>query len=136
MYKLEKAVLRGCDPRIKDRHGRDALSFAAMIGSISCVEFLLTSKGRHDVSSADRDGLTPLHWACRSRAAQPDIVIALVKAGFNVNVQSHDEDFTPLMYVVRSAEAANLHAVRHLLASGADLSLQNKEGHTAAAMVR
>jgi len=136
VHKLEKAVMRGCDPRTKDRHGRDALSFAAMIGSISCVEFLLASKEIHDVSSADRDGLTPLHWACRSRAAQPDIIIALIKAGFDVNVQSHNEDFTPLMYAVHAAEAANLHAVRHLLASGADLSLQNKEGNTATAMAR
>mmetsp|Transcript_107695 Transcript_107695/g.246628 ORF Transcript_107695/g.246628 Transcript_107695/m.246628 type:complete len:285 (-) Transcript_107695:6-860(-) len=136
VHKLEKAVLCGCDPTTKDRYGRDALSFAAMIGSISCVEFLLASKERHDVSSADRDGLTPLHWACRSKAAQPDIAIALIEAGFDVNVQSHDEDFTPLMYAVRAAEAADLHVVRHLLASRADLSLQNKEGHTAAGMVR
>ncbi|KIW67030.1 hypothetical protein PV04_06308 [Phialophora macrospora] len=55
--------------RLKDKQGRLPLHFAAARGESKMVQFILDSSAEDDhsmVNTADFDGWTPLHWACRS----------------------------------------------------------------------
>lgn len=62
------ALERDSDLSVKDHQSRTILQHTAMGGSADMVERLLSNKDRRYFNVEDIDGLTPLHWACRSGA--------------------------------------------------------------------
>ena len=69
--------------RLKDKQHRLPLHHAAAQGNVSMVNFILESSNEDDVVMtrvADRDGWTPLHWACRSdQANRPNVIWTLLE---------------------------------------------------------
>lgn len=87
-----------------------------------------------DVQAADKNGVTPLHFAVRFR--NPAAVEALVAHGADVNQACRRIGSTPLHRAVTQTGApgtagrgeAARQIVEILLAAGADASLENKSG--------
>ncbi len=86
-----------------------------------------------DVNDADKNGVTPLHFAVRFR--MPTAVQTLLEHGANVNQQCRKSESTPLHRAVTSTgapgtagmqkEAAEIVAL--LLDHGADTNIRNKK---------
>jgi tankyrase len=104
------------------------------------IEALL--KAGADIQEADKNGVTPLHHAVRFRS--PAAVAVLLERGANVNQACKRSGSTALHRAVTSTGApstAGKHAearqiIELLLRYGADPSLRNKSGKTAADYVR
>jgi tankyrase len=91
-----------------------------------------------DVHAADKNGVTALHHAVRFRS--PMAVKTLIEFGANVNQACRKSGSTPLHRAVTSTGAPGTAGKQHqsreiielLLAAGADPSIRNKRGKTAA----
>lgn len=154
-YNITRLLLRGVDPNAKDARGRLALEIAMREDSSKALESLLAApgldvnspnakgetplmlaalKGRLDWvqslvkrgSAVNREGWTPLHYACSG----PDNGVAawLLSQGANINARSPNGS-TPLM-LAAGYGAIDLPAL--LLKAGADGSLRNQQGLAAA----
>ncbi|MCV2348276.1 ankyrin repeat domain-containing protein [Paucibacter sp. Y2R2-4] len=154
-YNITRLLLRGVDPNVKDARGRLALEIAMREDSSKALESLLAApgldvnspnakgetplmlaalKGRLDWvqslvkrgSAVNREGWTPLHYACSG----PDNGVAawLLSQGANINARSPNGS-TPLM-LAAGYGAIDLPAL--LLKAGADGSLRNQQGLAAA----
>lgn len=82
-----------------------------------------------DLQAKDKNGFTALHWAAWSGLTE--CCTLLLNAGLDIN-QPEDNGYTPLML---AALRGNDILVGNLLALGADASLKNYKGHTAADIV-
>lgn len=51
----------GANPNVKDKYDLTPVADAAFRGQIDCVK-ILVERGKADLSIANRDGMTPLHW--------------------------------------------------------------------------
>ena len=88
------------------------------------VTWLIESGANVDLQ--DKDGLTALHYACMSDNSC-EVVSCLIKNGANINTCTGNK-VTPLM---RAAEKGNSDVVSLLIAHGANVDLQDKDGDTA-----
>lgn len=79
-----------------------------------------------DLQAKDKNGFTALHWAAWSGLTE--CCTLLMNAGLDIN-QPEDNGYTPLML---AALRGNDILVGNLLALGADASLKNYKGQTAA----
>ena len=79
-----------------------------------------------DVDLQDKDGLTALHYACKTDNSC-EVVSCLIKNGANINACTGNK-VTPLM---RAAKKGNSDVVSLLIAHGANVDLQDKDGDTA-----
>jgi ankyrin repeat protein len=154
-YNVTRLLLRGIDPNVKDARGRLALDIAMREDSSKAMESLLNApaldvnspnakgetplmlaalKGRLDWvqklvkrgAAVNREGWTPLHYACSG----PDNGVAawLLSQGAAINARSPNGS-TPLM-LAAGYGAIDLPAL--LLKAGADGSLRNQQGLAAA----
>lgn len=89
----------------------------------ACVDFLRIG---FSPDSRDDRGVPILSLAIRGR--HRDLVDLLLSKGANVNAVSHDRGNSPLM---EAAVRGDSETVDQLLAAGADLNLQSKNGQTA-----
>jgi ankyrin repeat protein len=96
---------------------------AARRGDREAVRALLKQGG--DVSVAEGDGTTALHWA--ARAGDAELVQMLVYAGANVKAATRLGAYTPLMMAAQSGHAA---AVQALVAGGSDVKATSTTGTT------
>ena len=78
-----------------------------------------------DVSAAEGDGTTALHWA--ARAGDAELVQVLVYAGANVRATTRLGAYTPLMMAAQAGQPA---AVAALIAGGADVKATSTTGTT------
>ncbi|KAI0449753.1 hypothetical protein F5B21DRAFT_519839 [Xylaria acuta] len=81
--------------RYLDELGRTVLWHAVSTGSLSAVKYFIT----HDATSlsmADKNGMTPLHVACR--LGYGDVARALLQAGANPNVTTTTPGLTAAHY--------------------------------------
>ena len=93
---VQHLLQAGADPLITDNFGRNALfaaSFNTGSAGLTMVECILDSAYDKQallelVSAPMKDGRTALHAACAS--SNVDVVHRLLKAGADVNAQSHD----------------------------------------------
>ena len=113
------------DPRVEVElaapNGNTALMMAAFKRNKPATLALL-EKG----ASVNRSGWSPLHYAAAGGAA--DIATILIERGAALNARA-PADLTPLMMAAREGHES---AVAMLLDAGADASLVNSEGLTAA----
>lgn len=77
------------------------------------------------VNAKDKDGRTPLHWACRG--VHLDIVKYLVENGADVNAEDNNKVVPLHSLGVRNSTAA----IESLLAKGADINVKDYSSHTA-----
>lgn len=113
------------DPRVKLElaapNGNTALMMAAFKRNMPAVQALL-AKG----AAVNRPGWTPLHYA--GAGGDAEIVRVLLAHKADVNAPSPGK-LTPLMLAAREGQESSVQA---LLDAGADTSLKNNEGLTAA----
>ena len=105
------------------------LSFHAKLGRLDQVQLAIQSG--QNVNDKDGEGRTALHWAVDR--AQEAMVHALVEQhGANVNAQD-GEGATPLHY---AAMCEHIPLTLYLLQHGADPSIEDESGESAAEAVR
>jgi hypothetical protein len=119
---------RGADPNRADGYGHLPLHRAVAAGHAQVVQLLLDH--RADPRATDLNGDTALHWA--AARARADLIDRLVDLGLDVNARGYG-GATPL-HKVRSTR--DLAATEQLLRRGADRSLRDDEGRTAADLAR
>lgn len=113
----------------KDKLGNFPLSYAAMMGSIEIVNFLLDQGSPTDIKNGENS--SPLYLTIRSGIHHGNAYIIakkLISKGAEVNLQSGYDQFSPLMH---AAEDGDLRAVKLLIDNNADRNLKNRNGKTA-----
>ena len=93
-YKFEVAeelIRRGCNINIQSNKGLSALTYTCVTAQFDVINLLLAEEGI-EVDHVDKNGNTPIHYACAAIAKRPNplIVEALLEKGapvHPVNVQ-------------------------------------------------
>ncbi len=126
---IKLLIEKGADVNATDKYGRTALHFAARAGKCENIGVLVTSGAQLERTEI-KNYYTPLMeaaWAGKSQAAG-----CLAQVGSGIDSQD-GFGFTALMHAVWSRDAAT---VKILLEAGADKSLRNRQGDTAAAIAK
>lgn len=135
LEKAELLVKKGANVNSAEpKKKRTVLMVAAAKGQFDIVKFL-HGKGA-DINARDSDSQTALMYASRQRFnATPDNAIAefLLSNGAEVNVRTKKKGYTVLML---AASAGNVELVQHLLEKGADPSIEDNFGVSAATMAQ
>ena len=109
-------------PQLKDK----ALLDAAKRGQLdTCQELIGKGHGADHVEEIDKDGRTPLLWACDK--GHTDVVKLLLE--HNAEMDAPDSWGNTAAH--NAAVSGRCDALKVLMAAGADLTIANKEGHTA-----
>jgi ankyrin repeat protein len=125
---------RGADPNAADKVKWPPLSWAGLRSgwvkhqNVKLAEALLAAGA--DVNGRNKDGYTVLHWASNRGSAR--LVELLVGRGADVNAKTtekYNAGRTPLML------ATGVEVVRMLLAAGADVTVADENGETAATLL-
>jgi ankyrin repeat protein len=131
LAKVELIVKKGANVNSAEpKKKRTPLMLAATKRNLDVVRFLV-EKGA-DVNARDSDGQTALMYACRQRFNDvPDnsVAIFLLDNGAEVNLRSTKKGYTALML---ASGAGNAELVRKMLEKGADPSIEDNFGVTAA----
>jgi ankyrin repeat protein len=106
----------------KDKDGTNALMAAAVRGHKEVVEALV--KGGADVNAQNADGHTALFFAYNGLNQ-----VASLLDKYGEYIQGEDDNNTK---IIQEALQTHNEVVALLLASGADETIKDKEGHTAA----
>ena len=123
---IVKSMLeQGVDVNGKDLEGTTALMLSSYNGHTNIVKLLLDN-GAH-IEARSKVGRTALMFV--STGPFPETVTLLLENDASVNAVDHDEHFTPLMH---AAAEGLLEIVKILLEYGADPSLRDIDGDTAA----
>lgn len=124
-YLLEK----GADINVKDWKGNSTLSLAAWEGKIEMAKFLI-NKG------VDVDARNEHNWNALMQAihqGHQDLVEILIEKGSDVNAVDEEQGATPL---ILAAHFCLERIAKLLLENGADKTMKNKKGETAADTAR
>lgn len=113
----------GADPNAIGIAGTTPLADAALKGDLETVRLLLEAGARPDAVSGA--GAQPIHDAALGDNA--GVIRELVKRGADVNARTRDGEQTPLHH---AAAMGKVHAIRALLALGADGTLKDSKGRT------
>jgi ankyrin repeat protein len=101
--------------------GRTALHRATQSGSVECVRYLIAKKA--NVNAIDKQGRTPLHWACIGGDKQT-VAELLKSTEINVNAISQS-GATPLH---SAASIFNIEIMQLLIKRGANPDIQDNDG--------
>lgn len=103
----ETLLKRGVDVQAKDIHGRNALHYAVISGSVQLVKLLLSQDNGYNPNEVDNEGHTPLSLCLKGynstnkyyNPGNPiqldNIFMCLVKSGADVNFLYPEESFKP-----------------------------------------
>jgi len=83
--------------------------------------------GRVDINKQDKDGLTPLMYACSAGKAHDEMIQLLIDKGADVNLRDKDGG-TALMHAVMEGHST---IAPILIQAGADVNAASKDGITA-----
>jgi ankyrin repeat protein len=119
---------KALDINAANKAGETALMMAALRGNLDVLKKLLV---RGALNSLQQPGWTALHYAASS-AVGGDCVALLAKEGAELNARSPNGT-TPLMMAARYGSEP---AVESLLKAGADKTLRNEKGLSAADFAR
>lgn len=115
---------RGIDVNARNAKDESPLMMAAIKGNVEAVKALLA----HD-ADVNKTGWTPLHYAASAGSAQHVAIIALLLEHYAYIDAASPNGTTPLMM---AAHYGSTEAVQLLLDEGADPTLKNQLGLTAA----
>jgi ankyrin repeat protein len=123
---------KGADVNTQDNDGKTPMHWAAASGSESCIEFLVTHGASDSVHARDKDEKTPLHHA--AAAARPRHLLNTHSADWQELAQ-FKEDGSEYVYdwdVRPWSEKSGWwqSCVEFLVANGADVNSQDKDGKT------
>ncbi len=128
-YNIAKELIeKGADINIENDFGENALNNAISRNNIEIIKLLLSKNT--EVDKKNRSGTTALMEAALFGFNESIEVLLLNKAEIN------NQDFsgnTPLLYAIKS-EYPSFSTIELLINSGADINIENKEGHTALAL--
>lgn len=127
--RVREAVNQGTDLHEADALGRTALMFAAYNGHTNVVRFLIEEGA--DAEAVNDEGRTALMFA--ASGPFPETVELLLEKGVSPDRTDAVEGWSALMF---AAAEGNSKVVRKLLDYGADVSLQDADGETAADFAR
>ncbi|KAM0542100.1 hypothetical protein ACHAPJ_012963 [Fusarium lateritium] len=113
---------KGANPSLKNKEGRDALSFAAEEGLLHAVKLLLSRKV--DAGSVDQSGRTPLSWC--AQGGHVEVAKVLIEQNVKLDVKDITEQ-TPLSYAMKNE---HIDISRLLLEGDVDPSSRDDEGRT------
>ncbi|KFY47167.1 hypothetical protein V495_02075 [Pseudogymnoascus sp. VKM F-4514 (FW-929)] len=118
-------LLVSCGSQVsaKTKTGATVLDWAVMGGSVSMVRFILQSGA--EIATTNTIGVSALHLAAVH--APPEVLRMLISAGYDVNLGTLNNGYTPLYEAVRSGR---LEAMQVLLAEGADVNVELSNGET------
>jgi ankyrin repeat protein len=119
------ALKNGQKANTADQEGRSALSYAAYNGHTEIMKLLIENGA--EVNLTDNAGRTALMMA--SSGPYPGAVTLLLDKYANPNLTDRVDHFTALMYACSEGQ---LEVARILLSRGADPSLKDKDGDSAA----
>ena len=122
------ALTRGMPVNQTDTGGNNALMAASFNGHIETMKALIDAGA--DVNQTGHEGATPLIAAC---GPFPEAVRLLLENGAEVNAVDSNEHFSALMY---AAVGGLSPIVDILLEAGADPTLKDVDGDTAASFAR
>ncbi len=125
---ISAALKNGMPVDQKNKFGNSALMAASFNGHVNTMKTLITAGA--DVNLRVNNGVTPLMAAC---GPFPAAVQLLLDNGANVNATDHNENFTALMYAATEGLSP---IVDILLKAGADPSMKDVDGDTAASFAR
>ena len=129
LEEVERLVSAGTAVDFADPEQRTPLMVAAFNGHTPVIQFLVEKGAKLD--ARDSNGRTALMYA--SSGPFEEAVAYLLEQGAAVNAQGTLEGFTALM---TAASEGLLEVVRLLLANGADPSVVDEDGDTAASFAR
>jgi ankyrin repeat protein len=119
------AELKGTDLEAADTYGTTALMGAALHGELAIVQFLVARQ-----AEVNRAGWTALHYAAAN--GHVEVVRFLLDAHAYIDAESPNRT-TPLMMAARQGQPT---VVRLLVDEGADPTLRNEAGLSAAAYAK
>jgi uncharacterized protein len=114
-------AIPGTDVEASNPAGENALMYTALHGNVETARLLIENGAQ-----VNRPGWTPLHYAATGGSI-PMVELLLERYAF-IDAESPNRS-TPLMLAVRQKHAA---LARHLISVGADPSIRNQAGLTAA----
>ncbi|KAF7927080.1 hypothetical protein BELL_0979g00010 [Botrytis elliptica] len=121
---VAKLIDAGANYQISDSFGRTCLHFAAESGDTDITKLLLEKNA--DVNAKDKEGETPLHWACKQQKTPPELVQLLLDYESNVNAEDNDRQ-TP---IYEACLSGNVMVSRILLQNSANANCIDKFGNT------
>jgi len=127
--KVREALEAGMPADIEDKNGQNALMLAAFNGHTEIIK-ILVEEGV-PINNKDKTGRTALIYA--STGPYYKTVQFLINNNAEVNIFDTEEHFTALMF---AASEGQLEVVKILLASGADLFLEDIDGDNAETFAR
>jgi ankyrin repeat protein len=126
---------KGADVIAQDNDGKTPMHFAAASGSESCIEFLVTHGAIDSVHARDKDEKTPLHHAAAAASTRQYSIINLLNTDWQEIAQFKEDgseyeyrDWDVRPWSERSGWWKS--CVEFLVANGADVNSQDKDGKT------
>ena len=118
---LQKMLLLGSDPNLKDSNGWTALHYAAQIGDLESVKILIEKKA--DINSFSNNGRTALHLAAKMNRKDVvnylvDIILKDHKNNSQMYLNAKDEHGCTPCHL--AAKEGNTSCLEVLLSKGAD----------------
>ena len=119
---LEKMLLLGSDPNLKDSNGWTALHYAAQIGDLESVKILI-EKSKADINAFSNNGRTALHLAAKENKKNVvdyliDKILERHKNDSQIYLNAKDEHKCTPCHL--AAKEGNTSCLESLLSKGAD----------------
>ncbi len=122
---LQNLINKGAELNQQDANGWTALHCVSASGDERTIELLVGKNA--DLSMVDREGYTPLHVACIYGATR--VAVEMISRGAKIDLQAPPTMQTPLHL---AAQRGNTAVAECLAFNGADLTLKDSSGKTAA----
>jgi ankyrin repeat protein len=132
VHRVEVLLAYGADVNGSGRGGLTALHYAVRSGKLPLIRLLLANGA--DVTARDADGLTALLHLARTRARIDPVAVLTLLAAHGADLDARGSNGETLLFFF--ARQGDPDAVRWLVEHGADPSLRNGRGLTAADVAR
>ncbi|XP_065838510.1 death-associated protein kinase 1-like isoform X2 [Oscarella lobularis] len=131
--KIRYLVDKGAICRAKDDKGRTALFHATHPSKCEdevkdALRYLVIEKGI-DINSVDKEGRTPLLYACDQYHPSFLVIQQLIELGADVSVRNKNKQ-NALHMVAESSSSVNASVIDLLIKKGVDVTCQDQDGNT------